>query len=102
MGKGNNKGKGNPHNNNNPQNKVGTNFFEIILREILIDKTIYLDDNTPVFIDDLNYLPKINQVLIKSGQEVYKLSINEDFDFDYDQVNKLFPTIGKITGKIKR
>lgn len=95
-------GMGNPHKNTSPVNKVGTNFFEIILRETMIGKTIYLDDETPVYIDDLNYQSKINQIIIKSGDEVYKMSINDDFDFDYDQINKLLPTIGKITGKIKR
>lgn len=94
--------RGNPHINETPQNKVGTNFFEIILRETMIGKTIYLDDETPIYIDDLNYQPKIEQILIKSGEEVYKLSIKKNFDFDYNQIDALLPTIGNIMGKITR
>jgi len=95
-------GMGNPHRNFNPTNKVRTNFFEILLRELMIGKTIYLNDNIPIYIDDLNYQPKVEQIFIKSGEEVYKLPINQNFDFDYDQISILFPTVGKITGKVSR
>lgn len=90
------------HVNDNPSGKTETNFIEILLRETMIGKTIYLNDGTAIVIDDLNYQPLIQQVFIKSGDESYKMHINRNFDFDYGQVNKLIPTKHKITGKFTR
>lgn len=90
------------HTNNSPSNKTETNFFEIVLRQFLIGKTIYLDDDTPIYIDDLNYQPLIKQVFIKSGDEVYKLNIERNFYFDYDQMDRLLPTKEKIRGIYSR
>ena len=53
--------------NNSPTNRTETNFIEILLREMMIGKTIYLEDGTAIIIDDLNYQPLIEQVFIKSG-----------------------------------
>ena len=39
--------------NNSPTNRTETNFIEILLREMMIGKTIYLEDGTPIIIDDL-------------------------------------------------
>ncbi len=88
--------------NNNPANRTETNFIEILLREMMIGKTIYLEDGTPIIIDDLNYQPLIEQVFIKSGDESYKMHLNRNFDFDYSQVSKLIPTKHKIGGKFTR
>lgn len=90
------------HLNINPENRSITNFFEILLREIMIGKTIYIDEGTPIYIDDLNYQPVINQVFIKSGDEVYKMNINRSFEFDYSQVERLLPTKEKIRGISKQ
>jgi hypothetical protein len=90
------------HINNAPENRTETNFIEILLREMMIGKTIYLNDGTPIYIDDLNYQPVIQQIYIKSGDESYKMHLNRNFDFDYNQVEKLVPTKHKITGKFTR
>lgn len=90
------------HNNENPINKTSTNFMEIMLRTLMIGKTIYLDDGTAIFIDDINYQPLINHVFIKSGDEVYKMNINKNFSFDYEEVDRLLPTKEKIRGKYKK
>lgn len=90
------------HVNNNPNNRTETNFIEILLREMMIGKTIYLNDGTPIIIDDLNYQPLIDQVYIKSGEESYKMHLNRNFDFDYTQVSKVIPNKHKITGKFTR
>lgn len=90
------------HVNNNPSNRTETNFIEILLKEMMIGKTIYLDDDTPIIIDEINYQPLIEQVFIKSGDEAYKMPINRNFDFDYSQIRKIKPTKHKIMGKFKR
>jgi hypothetical protein len=90
------------HINDNPNNRTETNFIEILLREMMIGKTIYLEDDTPVIIDDLNYQPLIEAVYITSGNNSYKMQLNRNFDFDYSQVNKIIPNKHKITGKFTR
>lgn len=95
-------GKGKGRVNNNPNRKTETNFLEIIMREVMIGKTIYLEDGTAIYIDDLNYQPLIEQVYIKSGDEAYKLHLKRNFDFDYNEINKILPTKHKIRGKFKR
>ena len=88
--------------NSSPSGKTETNFIEILLRETMIGKTIYLNDGTAIIIDEINYQPVIDQVFIKSGDEVYKMHMKRNFDFDYEQINKLLPTKHKITGKFNR
>jgi hypothetical protein len=88
--------------NSNPVNRTETNFIEILLREMMIGKTIYLEDGSAIYIDDLNYQPIIEQVFIKSGDESYKMHLNRNFDFDYNQVDKLIPTKHKIGRKFTR
>jgi hypothetical protein len=80
--------------------KVTTNFIEIILRT-LIGKTIYLDDNTPITIEDLNYEPLVRQVYIKSGVDSYKLSLDKVFEIEDGTRTKRQPT-KRIKGKNKR
>lgn len=62
--------------------RVTTNFLEIILRAQLIGKTIYLEDDTPITVVDLNYEPKIRTVYINDGTDDYKLNIDKYFDLD--------------------
>lgn len=62
--------------------KVTTNFMEVMLRTAFIGKTIYLEDDTPILIDDLNYEPRIRTVYITSGTESYKLNVDKYFDMD--------------------
>jgi hypothetical protein len=91
-----------------------TNFLEIILREIMLGKTIYEDFEdgnglTAIKIKHLTYDPVIEQVYIcdnldpdSDGANSYKLSILENFDFDYIELKKIRPNKRKIKGKRSR
>lgn len=91
-----------------------TNFLEIVLREIMIGRTIYedLEDGSgkkAIVINNLNYDPIINHVYIcdmidtdHPDANMYKMSIRDNFDFDYDVIKKIKPNRKKIKGKRKR
>jgi hypothetical protein len=81
-------------------NKIRTNFIEILLRQALIGKDVYLDDGTKITIDDINYQPLLQEIYIHSGSGGYKLSMNSnyDFDLDLDVKNKIKPNKGRIKG----
>jgi len=91
-----------------------TNFIEIVLRDILLDKTIYEDfgdgnGKTPIIIKHLNYDPMIEQIYIcdnvdpdVDGASSYKMDIKENFDFDYETMKKIKPNKRKLKGKRSR
>jgi hypothetical protein len=81
-------------------NKIRTNFIEIILKQSLIGTTMYLDDQTPINIDNIEYQPILGEVYIQSGDNGYKLSLNSNYDFDLalDVKNKIHPNKGRIIG----
>lgn len=80
--------------------KVRSNILEIVLKEILIGKEIYIEDKL-VIIEDINYQPLINVVFIKSNGDGYKLSLNDLYDFNLPVIKneKIRPTKGKVYGK---
>lgn len=90
-----------------------TNFFEIVLREVMLGKTIYEDFGdgnglTPITIQHLTYDPIIEQVYISDnvdpdaeGANTYKMCIMENFDFEYPSI-KITPNHRKIKGKRNR
>lgn len=91
-----------------------TNFFEIVLREVMLGKTIYEDFGdgnglTPITIQHLTYDPIIEQVYISDnvdpdaeGANTYKMCIMENFDFEYPSIKKITPNHRKIKGKRNR
>ena len=91
-----------------------TNFFEIILRNVLIGKTIYEDFEdgnglTAITILHLTYDPIIEQVYIcdaadpdSDGASSYKMDIKENFDFEYPNMKKIRPNRRKLKGKRTR
>lgn len=83
--------------------KIRTNFIELLLRQTLIGQEIYLNDNTLITIDGIDYQPIIQEVYVKSGNDGYKLSINTNYDFELnlDDGNKIVPNKGRIKGKNK-
>lgn len=78
--------------------KIKTNIMEIVLREILIGKTIYDNNGIPRKIDDINLQPSLGIVYIKSGGNGFSLSLQEFYDFELDQPkrNVIVPTNGRI------
>lgn len=73
--------------------------MELLLKEILVGKKIYDEDDNQIIIDDVNYQPLTNVVYLKSGQNGYKLSMNEMYDFeleDSEDKDRIIPNIGKI------
>lgn len=89
-----------------------TNFVEIVLRNVMIGKTIYEDFGAgpiPIVIRQLIYDPLTEQIYISDNVDPdhvdannYKMSIKENFDFDYDTIKKIKPNKKKIKGKRKR
>jgi hypothetical protein len=65
--------------------KVKTNVFEIILKNILIGKTITIKGED-VLIENVNYDPNLRVTHITNGTNRYKLTQNEYFDFDFNQI----------------
>jgi len=73
--------------------------MEMVLKETLIGKQIYIEDQL-INIDDINYQPLIGVVFIKSGNDGYKLSLNDVYEFKYTGTNnKIIPNRGKLKGK---
>lgn len=83
--------------------KQETNFIEIILRSIMLGMTIYDDDDGKIVIKELNYDPKVQCIYIE-GQDgqTYKMNINEQFDFEYNQFKKIKPFKNVIGKRTKR
>jgi hypothetical protein len=83
--------------------KIRTNFIELLLRQTLVGQQIYLDDNTLITIDEIDYQPIIKEIYIKSGSDGYKLSMDMNYDFELllDDRNKIIPNKGRIQGKNK-
>jgi len=79
--------------------KVKTNIFEILLKEILIGKVFYDKNDNKIKIDDVNYSPLLNTVYIKSGNDGYSLSTQENYFFELDDNfngDKIKPNKGKV------
>jgi len=79
--------------------RVKTNVMELVLKEILVGKKIYDDNDNQITIDDVNYQPLTNVVYLKSGENGYKLSMNEMYDFELgngENDDRILPNIGKI------
>ena len=91
-----------------------TNFFEIILRSVMLGMTIYEDfedgdGKTAIVIRSLIYDPLINQVYISDKEDPehqdannYKLDVKENFEFDYTALKKVLPNRRRIRGRRKR
>jgi len=91
-----------------------TNFMEIVLRSNLLNMTIYEDfgdgnGKIPIQIKHLTYDPVIEHVYISDhvdpddpSANTYKMSIKENFDFEYDNIKKIKPNKRKIKGKRNR
>lgn len=91
-----------------------TNFMEIVLRELMLGKTIYEDFEdgnglTAIQILHLTYDPIIEQVYIcdnidpdADGASSYKMSILDNFDFEYPNIKKIKPNKRKLKGKRTR
>jgi len=91
-----------------------TNFMEIVLRSTLLNMTIYEDfedgnGKIPITIKHLTYDPVIEHVYISDNIDpehedasTYKMSIKENFDFEYPNIKKIKPNKRKIHGKRTR
>jgi len=77
--------------------RIRTNIMEIVLREYLIGKQFYHNDELKT-IDDINYQPVLNTVYVKSGDDGYYFSMNEMFDFELEMSSrpKIIPNKGKV------
>jgi hypothetical protein len=79
--------------------KIKTNIMELILREVLIGKEFYDNNNTIKRIDEVNYQPILDIVYVKSGDDGYYFSMNEFYDFELNQNPR--PIITPNKGRIK-
>ena len=77
--------------------RIRTNIMEIVLRQHLIGKQFY-HNNELKTIDDINYQPILNTVYVKSGDDGYYFSMNEMFDFELEMPSrqKIIPNKGKV------
>jgi hypothetical protein len=78
--------------------RVKTNIMELLLREVLIGKQFYDNDNNLKTIDNVNFQPILNVVYIKSGDDGYYFSMNEFYDFEINQTERpiIIPNKGRI------
>jgi hypothetical protein len=83
--------------------KIRTNFIELLLRQTLLGQQIYLENGTLITIDEIDYQPIIKEIYIQSGGDGYKLSIDDNYDFELilDDRNKIIPNKGRIKGMNK-
>lgn len=83
--------------------KIRSNFFELMLKEIFIGKTIYNDNNEKMIITDINYQPILQEIYIKCGENGYKLTLNSNYDFELEmsELKRIEPNKGKIKNKNK-
>jgi hypothetical protein len=79
--------------------KIRTNILEIVLKKTLIGEKFYDNNGNLVDIDDINFQPLTNTVIIKSGNNGYKLSLNELYDFNITDISEN-ERIGLNKGKI--
>ena len=68
--------------------KIKTNILEILLKKTLIGEKFYNNNDKLINIDDVNYQPLTNTVVIKSGDDGYRLSLNELYDFKINGISK--------------
>lgn len=86
--------------------KVKSNFLEIVLREVMTGKTIYIDDTTSVTIGSITYCPGTHVVMVSDNVDPddpaannYKFLIKDIFEFDYTEIKKIKPNKEKVRGK---
>lgn len=80
--------------------KIKLSIFELVLRETLIGKQFYDNDNNLRTIDDINYQPLLDVVYVKTGEDGYYFLMNEMYDFELDFSNR--PQILPNRGRIRR
>lgn len=79
--------------------RVKTNIMELLLRNALIGKEFYDNNNELKTIDEINYQPILDIVYVKSGDDGYYFSMNEFYDFELNQNPR--PIIVPNKGRIK-
>ena len=92
--------------------RIEVNFMEVLLREFMIDKTIYVDTKdgeVRLVVKELNYLPDLNSITVcdnedpdTEGAKTYKLSLKDNFDIEYSQTIKKVKSQVKVRGKKKK
>lgn len=88
--------------------RIEVNFIEVLLREFLIDRTIYIQDNgveVAFLVKELNYFPDLNSINVcdmadpeHENAKTYKLSVKDNFDIDYETEIKKVKTQKKVKG----
>ena len=88
--------------------RIEVNFMEVLLREFLIDRTIYINDDgveVPFIVKELNYFPDLNSINVCNMSDpthvdavTYKMSIKDNFDIDYEDEIKKVKTQKKVKG----
>jgi len=78
--------------------KIKTNILEMMLKDFLIGKSFYDNDNNLKIIEDVNFQPLIQTVYVKSGDNGYYFSLNELYYFDLNetQSERIIPNKGKV------
>ena len=78
--------------------KIKLSIFELVLRETLIGKQFYDNDDNLKTIDDINYQPLLDVVYVKSGEDGYYFLMNEmyDFELDFSARPQILPNKGRI------
>jgi len=92
--------------------RIEVNFMEVLLREFLMNRTVYIDvdgSEVAVLVKELNYFPDLNAVIIcdmtdpeHEDAKTYKLSTKDNFDIDYTDEIKKVKTQKKVKGKTKK
>ena len=84
--------------------KVRTNIMELLLREVLIGKGFYDNNDNLVIIDDINYQPLTNTIFVRSGEDGYRLSINDLYDFELEipVQDRIIPNKGRLISSIAK
>jgi len=78
--------------------KIRTNVMELVLNEVLVGKKIYINENTPITIEYVEYQPILGEIYIKSGSDGYKINISRMYDFDLNIASreKIKPNKGRL------
>ena len=92
--------------------RIEVNFMEVLLREFLIDRTIYINDDgveVPFIVKELNYFPDLNSINVCNMSDpthvdavTYKMSIKDNFDIEYPTIIEKVTSQKKIQGKIDK
>lgn len=82
--------------------KIESNFIEGLLRDKYIGMTVYNDDGEPLTISELNYDPLTNHIFISDGIKKAKMSMEQNYDFEMSEIDKIKPNKEKIKGKKNR